>query len=233
MKLNWINFLLFFLFFFNYPFDLRAQKLEVNYTVEVGEITIGKLDWKIDFDKSKYKTSLFLKNKGLFSGLYKFTGKYFSEGVIVNDQFISNKYKHFWKTKKKTKELSMLFDSTMVTSLTQKPNEIETERINFFKMTNMSDPVATFLNILVNNANPFTTIDGRRVYKMNSRLENNSDIYIYKEVSITNYINIWTDHKKRNVKHIKIKQHKNKKVFFFPDQIKIFSKGVWFKLSKN
>ena len=49
----------------------------------------------------------------MFSGLYDFTGKYLSEGIFLNNEFISYKYNQFWKTKKKTREIEIIFYKTI------------------------------------------------------------------------------------------------------------------------
>ena len=92
---------------------------------------------------------MFLKNKGLISGLYNFRGEYLSEGEIIKGEFIPSTYKQFWKTKKKTRKIEIAFDKMKVSKLVQYPKEKEVSRIEYLKMHGLIDPLSSFLNILI------------------------------------------------------------------------------------
>ena len=109
---------------------------------------------------------MLLEDRGLFSGLYKFSGEYLSEGMIFEDEFIPLRYKQAWKTKKKTREVEILFDKKMVSALNLSPKESELPRIEYLKIQGLVDPLSSFLNILTSGTNNYKTIDGRRLYKM-------------------------------------------------------------------
>ena len=56
---------------------------------------------------------------------------------------------------------------------------------------------------------------------------------ILTKIFITDYLNIWADHKRNDLKYIIIKQPFLKKEDkFFPNSIKIKHKGLVFKLTK-
>lgn len=232
MKLLLINFLIFFSLVFNFNKEIFAKKLDADYKVEFGPINIGSLKWTLDLDKGTYLTSIFLKDKGLFSGLYKFSGEYSSEGKVINGEFISSKYNQIWKTKKKTKSVKILFNKKMVVDLVLKPKEKEMARINYLKINGLVDPLSSFLNILVNHNNDYKTIDGRRLYKMSLNSKKKDGGVLLKEIYISDYFNIWADHKRNDLEFIFIEQDLLKEKTFFPKNIKIKNKGLVFKLTK-
>ena len=217
---------------FNLPTKIFAKELEAFYNVELGNINIGSLKWIINMEGNNYNTSMFLNDKGLLSGLYSFSGEYLSEGKYLKGEFVSSRYKQFWKTKKKTKEIEILFDDMLVYSLVQKPKENENPRIDYFKTKGLVDPLTSFLNILESSTNNYKTIDGRRLYKMLLNFEKKEGDIVSKKIIITDYINIWTDHKKKDIKFITTKQDLSKKDNFFPYNIKIKNKGLVFTLTK-
>ena len=145
MKFLLINFFFSFLLAINFPTALLAKNLEAFYRVEIGAIDIGSLKWIIDIEDDSYKTSMFLKNKGLISGLYSFRGEYLSEGKIVKGEFIPSLYKQLWKTKKKTRKVEILFDNTTISNLFLSPKEKEFSRVDYLK------GVKPFYIIIANN----------------------------------------------------------------------------------
>ena len=88
MKFIFINFFFSFLFATNLPTELLSKNLEAFYKIEVGTINIGSLKWIVDIKDDSYKTSMFLKNKGLISGFYNFRGEYLSEGRVIDGEYI-------------------------------------------------------------------------------------------------------------------------------------------------
>ena len=231
MKLLLIKFILFFTIILNITIKLSAKELNAFYKIEIGAINIGSLKWSISLDNDNYKTSMLLEDRGLFSGLYTFSGEYLSEGMVFEDEFIPLRYKQEWKTKKKTREVEILFDKKMVSALILSPKESELPRIEYLKIQGLVDPLSSFLNILTGGANNYKTIDGRRLYKMSLDLTEEKNI-VSKKIYITDYFNIWTDHKRKDLKFIITKQDKSKKDNFFPNNIKIKNKGLVFTLTK-
>ena len=232
MKLLLIKFVLFFTVAFNLSADLSAKKLEAFYKIELGIINVGSIKWRIDLDGDSYITSILLKDKGLLSGLYQFTGEYLSEGKILKGEFVSSRYKQFWETKKKTREVEILFNKEMVSVLILKPKENESPRVDYLRVRGLTDPLSSFLNILANNTNNFKTIDGRRLYKMSLDSKRIDGNVVTKKIFIKDYFNIWADHKRNDLKFIATKQDLSKEDVIFPKNIKINNKGLVFKLTK-
>ena len=232
MKLLLINFSVYLTLILSFATDLSAKKLEAHYKVEFGPINIGSLKWMINLNDDTYLTSVYLKDKGLFSGLYNFSGEYLSEGKILNGEFVSSKYKQLWKTKKKKKNVEILFDKTMVLSLSLKPMENEAPRVDYLKVSSLIDPLSSFLNIVVNGKNNFKTIDGRRLYKMFIDFEKKDGDTVTKKIYIKDYFNIWADHKRNDLEFISTKQNLSREEIFFPNSIRVKNKGLVFKLTK-
>ena len=162
MKLYLNKFLLLFvLFFINSSY---ANSFNVEYKVSITGIKIGYFDWSLRVNDSVYQTEINLKNSGFFSPLYKFEGAYLSSGIVENGMFKTQEYKQFWKTKKKTKIVNMLFDDYLI-KLTQEPTEKEMARINPEELYLYFDPITSFINIL-NGKSEAKTVDGRRVYTL-------------------------------------------------------------------
>ena len=55
---------------------------------------------------------------------------------------------------------------------------------------------------------------------------------VSKKILITNYFNLWTDHKKKDLNFILTEQNLLEKNYFLPKIIKIKNKGLVFKLTK-
>ena len=55
---------------------------------------------------------------------------------------------------------------------------------------------------------------------------------VSKKIIISEYFNIWTDHKRKDLKFIVTKQDLSKKNNFLPNSIKIKNKGLIFTLTK-
>ena len=232
MKLFLISVTVFFTFILDSNTKSLAKKIESHYKVEFGAINLGSLNWTINIDESSYLTSIALKDRGIFSTLYNFSGKYSSEGKIINGEFVSLLYKQSWKTKKKTRNVEILFNNTMVSNLNLWPKEKELARIDYLKVEGLIDPISSMLNIIKNSKNNFKTIDGRRIYKMSldfNKLKNN---IITKKIYIKDYFNIWADHKRNDLEFIIINQNLSQGEEFFPKNIRIKNKGLTFKLTK-
>ncbi len=212
-------YLLFFLFFISTSY---ANSFDVDYKVSTGGIKIGYFNWSLNIKNNSYKTEIVLKNSGIFSPLYKFNGSYVSAGVIENGMFKAQQYKQFWKTKKKTKVVSMLFDNYLI-ELNQEPVEKEDSRIKLEDLYLYFDPITSFINIL-NGKKEAKTVDGRRVYVL--KRDGGGDEKII--LKIKDYKNIWADHKRNDLKKIEFFVREG----LLPYRIFIHFKERVFKLEK-
>ena len=211
---------------------LSSKELKAWYKLEIGGINIGDLEWHVEIKNENYKTSMFLKDKGIVSGLYKFKGKYLSEGKVLGGVFIPSKYTQQWETRKKTRNVEIFFDKTFVSKINLYPKEDEAPRIDYLNIGGLADPLSSLLNIINSRKNNYTTIDGRRLYKMTLDLSKTEKKIISKRIIITDYLNIWADHKRKDLKYIIIKQDSKREKNFFPIKIEIKNKGFVFKLTE-
>ena len=216
-----LNKLLFFfvIFLVNTSF---ANNFSAEYKVSATGIKIGYFSWSLNIDGDVYRTEINLKNSGIFSPLYKFEGSYLSVGVVENNIFKTKNYKQFWKTKKKTKIVNMLFDDYLV-ELEQEPIEKELARVNLKDLYLYFDPITSFINIL-NGEDEAKTIDGRRIYKLKKNEDESGKIVL----KIEDYINIWADHKRNDLKKIEFFIEEG----FLPYKILIHFKERIFKLER-
>ena len=211
-KLYLNKFLIFFiLFVFNTSY---ASNFSAEYKVSTTGIKIGNFNWSLNINNNIYQTEINLKNSGIFSPLYKFEGSYLSTGVIENNIFKTQNYKQFWKTKKKTKIVKMSFDDYLI-ELNQEPVEEEIARVNLENLYLYFDPITSFINIL-NGANEAKIIDGRRVYKFKKNEGEDGNIVL----RIEEYVNIWADHKRNDLKKIE---------FFIEDDLLPYEILIYFK----
>ena len=210
-----------------FSFTAIGEQLQANYSITTKGFKIGKLNWKITTDKNNFENKIILKSGGVFSPLYKFSGEYFSSGSIKNNKFFSEKYYHKWLTKKKQKEMQILFNKNKILTINQRPAEKEDARIDFFALIKFSDPLTSFLNI-INGQKISKTIDGRRIYTMFAQKSLHKSNKV--TVLIESYTNIWADHKRNDLEKI---------VFYIkpgnalPELIEIYFKGSLFKVYKN
>ncbi len=191
-----------------------ANNISAEYKVSTTGIRIGNFSWSLDINDNVYRTEIKLKNSGIFSPLYKFEGIYFSDGVIENNIFKTRNYKQFWKTKKKTKIVKMLFDDYLI-ELKQEPIEEEKARIKLGDLYLYFDPITSFINIL-NGENEAKTIDGRRIYRLKKNEVEDGNIIL----KVEDYANIWADHKKNDLKKIE---------FFIEDDLLPYEILIHFK----
>ena len=199
-----------------------ANNFSAEYKVSTTGIKIGNFSWSLNINDNVYQTEINLKNSGIFSPLYKFEGSYLSAGVIENNIFKTKNYKQFWKTKKKTKIVKMLFDDYLI-ELKQEPIEEEKARVNLEDLYLYFDPITSFINIL-NGENEAKTIDGRRIYRLKKNEDGDGNIVL----KIEDYINIWADHKRNDLKKIEFFIEND----FLPYEILIHFKERVFKLEK-
>ena len=213
---------------FNYAY---AKKYSEEYLIEVGGLNIGNLSWSIFLDKEKYEIKINLQNKGLVSNLYKFKGEYKALGEIKNNILYASSYEQKWKTRKKDSYIKITFKDNKLVKLKLIPEEVEYPRIEYLGIKSSNDPLTSFLKILLGEKKS-KTIDGRRVYNMisNSKVEENVKEKI--EISIGEYVNIWTDHNRNDLKKIEFTKESGNKSFEMPSVIKIKFKQLVLKLTK-
>ena len=226
-----LNNIIVFVFVFVFIKGLPAKDLSASYKVELGSLDLGTLEWILMIEKKNYTTSMILKDRGFFSKIYRFNGEYLSKGKIVNNIFVSSKYTQYWKTKKKTRWVEIIFKDKKISSMILKPIEKESPRINHLDIENLNDPLSSFLNVLLNDNTDFKTIDGRRLYKMSTELKKKGGIISSKKIIIKDYVNIWADHKRNDLKFILVTQDLSEDKYF-PIMIKIKNKGLTFTLTK-
>ena len=214
------KFLVFFIIFVaNTSF---ANNFIAEYKVSTTGIKIGHFSWSLNVNDNIYQTEINLKNSGIFSTLYKFEGSYLSVGVIENNIFKTKTYEQFWKTKKKTKIVKMLFDDYLI-ELKQEPIEEEIARVNLEDLYLYFDPITSFINIL-NGEDEVKTIDGRRIYRLKKNEGEDGNIIL----KIEDYTNIWADHKRNDLKKIEFFIEND----FLPYEILIHFKERVFKLER-
>ena len=223
MKLVLNSFFLSLLFFYVPVFGEDYHK---EFTVKVSGIKIGKLNWTVKINDDEYFNDLRLKSEGVLSGIYRFEGEYFSEGVFQNNKLKPTKYKHVWITNKTTKNMSLVFQDDKLKSLDQTPFEKEKLRINVFNINQSKDPLTSFLQIILGEKNSLV-VDGRRTYVMNSIFNKKTEQTV---VEISKYSNLWADHKRRKFEKLTFEK---KDGDFFPIKINIHFDGRVFKLEQN
>lgn len=213
--------LFFFIFFCSAP--LSSADLYAEYQIKTKGIMIGSLNWKLEITENYYNTFIKLNNKGFFSRFYKFKGRYTSLGKIKNSTFIPMRYNQSWITKNKERDVKIIFKDQKISELLIIPTEKELPRIKYKSLRNYSDPLTSFINILINGL-PSYTIDGRRAYLLFPEKNNNFDKILIKE-----YTNIWADHKRNDLEFLEI-YHDKKTIL--PKKINIKFKGSVFSLNK-
>ncbi len=191
-----------------------ANNFIAEYRVSTTGIKIGHFSWSLNVNDNIYQTEINLKNSGIFSPLYKFEGSYLSVGVVENNIFKTKTYEQFWKTKKKTKIVKMLIDDYLI-ELKQEPVEKEVSRVNLEGLYLYFDPITSFINIL-NGEDEVKTIDGRRIYILKKNEDEDGNIIL----EIKNYVNIWADHKRNDLKKIE---------FFIEDNLLPYEILIHFK----
>ena len=201
-----------------------SKNIEATYTVKGKGVPIGILKWELEIKNGFYKTFIYLKSTGATSLIYNFNGSYSSTGREVNGYFTPSLYKQRWVTKKKVREVEIIFENFKIKNLNLKPKEKEYSRINYLNLENFNDPLTSFINILLNEK-PFRTIDGRRTYSLNPIKKPS-----FTKILINDYKNIWADHKRNDLEYLEF--YKDKKNLL-PKKINIKFKGSLFSLIKN
>ena len=210
---------------------LFAEDFKESYVIEIGKIDIGKLLWEVNISNDNYKILIRLKSKGFLSKLYKFEGSYEVAGNVVRGSLMPLKYKQFWLTKNKRREVEITFDNHSITGLEIFPHEKEHPRVEYTEIENHFDPLSSFLNILTGKEKS-KTIDGRRIYSMVIEKQNGYETRETKKILIEDYVNIWADHKRNGLEYVEIKQEYGEDAFSMPEVIKIKFKGLLYKLRR-
>ena len=221
---------LFFFIFTNFS-TLLAEDFKEAYVVEIGKVDIGKLFWDVNISDKNYKILIRLKSKGLLSKLYKFEGNYETKGSVVGGSLMPLKYKQFWLTKDKRREVEIAFNNHSIIGLEIFPQETEHARVEYAEIENHFDPLSSFLNILIGEKKS-KTIDGRRIYSMVVKKKDGNETRETKKILIEDYVNIWADHKRNDLEHLEIKQEYGEDAFSMPEVIKIKFKGLLYKLRR-
>ena len=219
-----LNSLLLCLFFVCVP--VYGEEIYKIYTVKVSGIKIGSLVWKIKINGSDYFNELKLKSEGLLSGIYRFEGEYFSEGIVENNKLKPIKYRHLWKTNKISKNMDLVFHDEKLISLIQVPIEKEHLRINVFNNKQSKDPLTSFLQIIMGEKKSLV-VDGRRKYIMNATFDKETNQTI---VGVSSFSNLWADHKRNKFEKITFEKEG---VEFLPIKIFIYFDGRVFKLEQD
>jgi len=231
MKL-YFKFIVALLFFVFTNFStLFAEDFKETYVVEIGKIDIGKLFWDVNISSDNYKILIRLNSKGLLSKLYKFKGNYETSGSIVGDSLMPLKYKQFWLTKDKRRDVEIIFNNRSIIGLEIFPHEKEHARVEYTEIENHYDPLSSFLNVLIGKKKS-KTIDGRRIYSMVVKKKGGYETEETKKILIEDYVNIWADHKRNDLEYVEIKQEYSEESFLMPEVIKIKFKGLLYKLRR-
>ena len=217
-----LNNLLFFIFI---CWPLHSEEIKKNYVVKVSGLKIGELSWNMRLTTDNYSNNLKLQSKGLLSGLYNFKGDYFSEGDNKNKELYSKKYKHIWQTKKNIKKMELAFNNSKLAKINQEPIEEESLRLNVYGIENTSDPLTSFLNIMMGKKNT-QVVDGRRLYTMRSKHDEKTN---QTTIEISNYYNLWADHKRNKFEKIIFEKKINE---ILPFKLIIFFDGKVFRLEE-
>ncbi len=215
-----------FVFLFIFCFTLFGEETNKNYVVKVAGIKIGELNWQINLKTDKYLNKLDLKSGGLLSAIYSFRGEYFSEGVVYKEELIPEKYTHFWETKKTIKNMELVFSENKLITLKQDPNEEEEIRINIFDVNQTSDPLTSFLKIIMGEKSVLV-VDGRRLYTMTAKPDESNNQTI---IQISNYFNLWADHKRNKFEKLIFEKEIGE---FLPSKIFIYFDNKVFRLEEN
>ena len=214
------------IFFILVCWPLKGEEVTKTYTVKVGVIKIGELVWEMKTTTNYFSNNLKLRSKGLLSGLYSFKGDYFSEGTKNKNELFSTKYTHFWQTKKNIKKVGLVFKKNKLLALSQEPAEQEKLRLNVYDIENTNDPLTSFLKIIMGKKNTLV-VDGRRLYNMEAQ---HSDKTKQTTIEISNYYNLWADHKRNKFEKI-IFEKQNGEVL--PFKMYIYFDGRVFRLEEN
>ena len=118
------------------------------------------------------------------------------------------------------------FEKNKLVALGQEPTEQEKLRLNVFDVENTNDPLTSFLKIIMGKQNALV-VDGRRLYNMEAQ---HSDKTKQTTIEISNYYNLWADHKRNKFEKI-IFEKQNGEIL--PFKMYIYFDGRVFRLEEN
>tara|TARA_B100000965_G_C19452720_1_gene695994 strand:+ start:297 stop:968 length:672 start_codon:yes stop_codon:yes gene_type:complete len=216
----------FFIFLFFISGPVYCENLNKKFSIKVSGIKIGELVWAVQIDNNNYTNVIKLKSQGLLSAIYRFEGYYFSKGIIANNKLKPNNYSHVWKTNKTEKTMDLVFENGELSSLNQTPHEKEKLRLDVFNIKQIKDPLSSFLEIIMGETNSLV-VDGRRIYTMNAKFSKKNNKTV---IDISDYSNLWADHKKNKFEHISFEKEEK---ILLPIKININFDGRVFKLEQN
>ena len=211
----------FFLVVFISTQTLLSREILKEYSIQTKGVTIGSLTWVLKITENKYQISVNLKNKGLLSRFYRFSGSYEALGIIKKNRLFPTRYVQNWQTSNKKKYVELKFKDSVLENMVLNPKETEFARIQYKKLEGYKDPLSSILSILLTKAQSYT-IDGRRTYLLLPSNEGN-------KILVKEYVNIWADHKRNDLEYLEIYQDEKK---ILPEKIIIKFKGSLFYLKK-
>ena len=211
----------FFLVVFISTQTLLSREILKEYSIQTKGVTIGSLTWVLKITENKYQISVNLKNKGLLSRFYRFSGSYEALGIVKKNRLFPTRYVQNWQTSNKKKYVELKFKDSVLENMVLNPKETEFARIQYKKLEGYKDPLSSILSILLTKAQSYT-IDGRRTYLLLPSNEGN-------KILVKEYVNIWADHKRNDLEYLEIYQDEKK---ILPEKIIIKFKGSLFYLKK-
>ena len=211
----------FFLVVFISTQTLLSREILKEYSIQTKGVTIGGLTWVLKITENKYQISVNLKNKGLLSRFYRFSGSYEALGIVKKNRLFPTSYVQNWQTSNKKKYVELKFKDSVLENMVLNPKETEFARIQYKKLEGYKDPLSSILSILLTKAQSYT-IDGRRTYLLLPSNEGN-------KILVKEYVNIWADHKRNDLEYLEIYQDEKK---ILPEKIIIKFKGSLFYLKK-
>ncbi len=122
--------------------------------------------------------------------------------------------------------MGLIFNENKLTSLKQTPIEEEKIRLNVFEVQYTNDPLASFQKIIMGEKSVLV-VDGRRLYTMTANFDESKN---QTTVEISNYQNLWADHKRNKFEKIIYEKEVEK---ILPYKIFIYFDDKIFKLEQN
>ena len=122
--------------------------------------------------------------------------------------------------------MELIFNENKLKSLKQSPAEKEKIRVNVFDLQNTNDPLTSFQKIIMGEKSVLV-VDGRRLYTMIASFDESKNQTI---VEISNYHNLWADHKRNKFEKIIYEKEVEK---ILPYKIFIYFDDKVFKLEQN
>ena len=118
-----------FLVFFISTQTLLSREILKEYSIQTKGVTIGSLTWILKITENKYQISVNLKNKGLLSRFYRFSGSYEALGIVKKNRLFPTSYVQNWQTSNKKKYVELKFKDSVLENMVLNPKETEFARI--------------------------------------------------------------------------------------------------------